>query len=154
MLFRSINNGSFSSASQYSVTGTGVTIILTGSSSDNGVFSITGGGALNVTAPTTDQATSWGLPNSVAGIALWADHKLPNKEDKFAGGTTNSLKGAIYLPNHDVKFAGNTNSNANGCQQLIGYNIIFTGTSNFSHNCAGNSGVADPPGPTLWSLVE
>jgi Flp pilus assembly protein TadG len=155
-----INNGSFSMAGNGSqpltVSGTGVTIILTSStpSSDNGVFSITGQAALNLTAPTTTQVATWGIPGSVEGIALWADIHLPSKEDKFTGGTTNGLYGAVYLPNHDVKFAGNSNSNANGCTQLIGYNVIFTGTSNFSHNCAGNSGVADPPGPTLWSLVE
>jgi len=149
-----INNGGLNSPAQYSVSGTGVTIILTGSSSDNGTFSITGGGAFNITAPTTEQVASWNLTGTVEGIALWADKNLPNKEDKFAGGTTNGVHGAIYLPSHDVKFAGNSNSNANGCTQLIGYNIIFTGTSNFSHNCSGDSGVKDPPGPTLWSLVE
>jgi Flp pilus assembly protein TadG len=142
-----INNGSFSNAGQSSVTGNGVTIILTSSnpSSDNGVFSITGGGGLNITAPTS---------GPTAGIALWADGNLPTKEDKFAGGTTNGVYGAIYLPSHDVKFAGNSNSNANSCTQLIAYNIIFTGTSNFTHNCSGNPGVKDPPGPTTWSLVE
>jgi hypothetical protein len=141
-----INNGSFSSEAQYNVDGTaGVTIILTGSSSDQGVFKITGTGGLNITAPTT---------GPTAGIALWADGNLPNKEDNFAGGTTNGVNGAIYLPSHDVKFAGNSSSsNNNGCTQLIAYNIIFTGTSNFTHNCTG-TGVADPPGPTLWSLVE
>lgn len=152
-----INNGGFNSSAQYSVDGTaGVTIILTGSnpSSDNGTFSITGGGALNITAPTSQQLSTWGLDGSTAGIALWADGQLPNKEDKFAGGTTNGLNGAIYLPSHDVKFAGNSSSsNSNGCTQLIAYNIIFTGTSNFYHNCT-NSGVKDPPGPSQWSLVE
>src|SRR5262249_40841752 len=152
-----INNGSFSMSSNVTVDGSsGVTIVLTSSNpgSDNGVFSVTGQSQLNVTAPTPDQLTSWGLDGSAAGIALWADGRLQNKEDKFPGGTTNGVNGAIYLPSHDVKFAGNSNSNANGCTQLIAYNIIFTGTSNFSHNCNGNSGVKDPPGPTLWSLVE
>jgi len=144
-----INNGSFKSAAQYSVDGTaGVTIILTSSTpaSDNGVFSITGGGALNITAPTS---------GPTAGIALWADGKLPNKEDKFAGGTTGNLVGAVYLPSHDVKFAGNGNTSSK-CMQLIGYNIIFTGTSTFKHTCDG-VGTRDPQGqptPSSWSLVE
>ena len=140
-----INNGSFSSASQYNVSGTGVTIILTSPtpSSDNGVFSFTGGGALNITAPST---------GPTAGIALWADKNLPNKEDKFAGGTTGNLVGAIYLPSHNVKFAGNGNT-ASKCGQLIAYNVIFTGTSTFNHNCTG-VGTSDPVLPTSWSLVE
>jgi len=140
-----ISNGGLSSAAQYNVSGTGITIILTSPtpSSDTGVFSFTGGGALNITAPTT---------GPTAGIALWADGQLPNKEDKFAGGSTGNLVGAIYLPSHDVKYAGNNNT-ASKCMQLIAYNIIFTGTSNFNHNCSG-VGTADPPAPTTWSLVE
>ena len=144
-----INNGSFSSSAQYSVDGTaGVTIILTSSNpaSDNGVFSITGGGALNITAPSS---------GPTAGVALWADKNLPNKEDKFAGGTTGNLVGAIYLPSHNVKFAGNNNA-ASKCTQLISYNIIFTGTTTFNHNCDG-VGTIDPSGkptPASWSLVE
>jgi hypothetical protein len=88
-------------------------------------------------------------------MALWADKNLPNKEDTFAGGSTGSLVGAIYLPSHDVKFAGN-NSAASKCAQMIAYNIIFTGASTFNHNCNG-VGTADPQGqptPSGWALVE
>jgi Flp pilus assembly protein TadG len=140
-----ISNGSLLMAGQNSLTGTGVTIILTSPtpSSDNGTFSITGGGGINITAPTS---------GPTAGIALWADGRLPNNQDKFAGGTTGNLTGAIYLPSHDVKYAGNSNT-ASTCMQLIAYNIVFTGTSTFNHNCSG-TGVADPPAPTTWSLVE
>ncbi len=143
-----INNGSFNDQAQYSVTGTGVTLILTSSTpaSDNGTFSVTGGATLNLTAPTY---------GPTAGMALWADKNLPNKEDTFAGGSTGSLVGAIYLPSHDVKFAGNNNA-ASKCAQMIAYNIIFTGSSTFNHNCNG-VGTADPTGqptPSGWALVE
>jgi Flp pilus assembly protein TadG len=140
-----INNGSFNDTGQNTVTGNGVTIILTSSNpaSDTGTFSVTGGGGLNLTAPTT---------GPTAGIALWADGNLPNKGDTFAGGTTSALVGAIYLPSHNVKFAGNGNT-ASKCMQLIAYNVAFTGTSTFNHNCSG-TGVVDPPAPTTWSLVE
>ena len=143
-----INNGSFNDQGQYSVTGNGVTLVLTSSTpqSDLGTFSVTGGGSLNLTAPTS---------GPTAGIALWADKGLPNKEDTFAGGSTGSLVGAIYLPSHDVKFAGN-NSAASKCMQMIAYNIIFTGDSTFNHNCDG-VGTTDPQGqptPSGWSLVE
>jgi Flp pilus assembly protein TadG len=143
-----INNGSFKDPGQSTVTGNGVTIILTSSNpaSDNGVFSVTGQGGLNITAPTS---------GPTAGIALWADKNLPNKEDTFAGGTTSNLVGAIYLPSHDVKYAGNSGTTSK-CMQLVAYNIIFTGTSSFNHNCNG-VGTQDPKGnptPASWSLVE
>jgi len=143
-----INNGSFNDTGQNTVTGNGVTIILTSSNpaSDNGTFSVTGGAALNLTAPTY---------GPTAGMALWADKNLPKKEDTFAGGSTGKLVGAIYLPSHDVKFAGNSTT-ASACMQMIAYNIIFTGASTFNHNCNG-VGTADPrgqPTPSGWSLVE
>src|SRR5262249_41189535 len=62
---------------------------------------VTGGGPLKISAQTS---------GPTGGIALWADKHLPNKEDKFAGGTTGNLVGAIYLPSHDVKYAGNSNT--------------------------------------------
>jgi Flp pilus assembly protein TadG len=143
-----INNGSFNDPGQSTVTGNGVTIILTSSdpASDTGTFSVTGGGGLNITAPTTGPS---------AGIALWADKNLPNKGDTFAGGTTSALTGAIYLPSHNVKYAGNSGTTSK-CMQMIAYNITFTGTSSFNHNCDG-VGTADPQGaptPASWSLVE
>ena len=143
-----INNGSFNDQAQYSVTGNGVTLILTSSTpaSDLGTFSVTGGATLNLTAPTH---------GPTAGMALWADKNLPNKEDTFAGGSTGGLVGAIYLPSHDVKYAGNSVT-ASKCAQMIAYNIIFTGSSTFNHNCDG-VGTADPTGqptPSGWSLVE
>jgi Flp pilus assembly protein TadG len=143
-----INNGSFNDTGQSTVTGNGVTIILTSSTpaSDTGTFSVTGGGGLNLTAPTS---------GPTAGIALWADKNLPNKGDTFAGGTTSGLVGAIYLPSHDVKYAGNSGTTSK-CMQMIAYNITFTGTSSFNHNCTG-VGTVDPQGaptPASWSLVE
>jgi Flp pilus assembly protein TadG len=143
-----ISNGSLNMSAGNSLTGTGVTIILTSPtpSSDNGVFSIAGGANLTLSAPTTGPS---------AGMVLWADKNLPNKEDKFVGGSAGNLKGAIYLPSHDVKWAGNTNTTST-CMQLIAYNVIFTGTSTFNHNCNG-VGTSDPQGaptPASWSLVE
>jgi hypothetical protein len=143
-----ISDGSFNDTGQNSVTGNGVTIILTSSTpgSDNGTFSVTGGGGLNLTAPTY---------GPTAGMALWADKNLPNKGDTFAGGTTSGLTGAIYLPSHDVSYAGN-GSTASQCAQMIAYNIKFTGASTFNHNCNG-VGTQDPTGqptPSGWALVE
>ena len=143
-----ISNGSLNMASSNSLTGNGVTIILTSpnAASDNGTFSITGQATINITAPST---------GPTAGIALWADKNLPNNQDKFAGGSTGNVIGAIYLPNHDVKYAGNSGTTSK-CMQLIAYNVVFTGTSSFNHNCNG-VGTADPQGqptPASWSLVE
>ena len=130
-----------------SITGTGVTIILTSQNpaSDNGVFSFTGNASINLTAPTSCQSSY-----CTAGIALWADARLPLKDDKLTGSGTMKVDGAIYLPGHTVTYAGN-GGNAPSCTQIIAEQIKVTGTSLFKHQCAG-TGVLDPA--VTWALVE
>jgi Flp pilus assembly protein TadG len=126
-----------------SISGNGVTIVLTSNNpaSDNGVFSFTGNASINLTAPTT---------GSTAGIALWADARLPMKDDKLTGSGTMTIEGAIYLPGHTVTYAGN-GGNAPSCTQVIAEQIKVTGTSLFKHaNCP--PGVLDPA--VTWALVE
>jgi Flp pilus assembly protein TadG len=126
-----------------SLSGNGVTIVLTSQTpaSDNGVFSFTGHASINLTAPTT---------GTTAGIALWADARLPLKDDKLTGSGVMSITGAIYLPGHTVTYAGN-GGNAPSCTQIIAEQIKVTGTSLFKHqNCP--PGVLDPA--VTWALVE
>ena len=125
------------------ITGTGVTIILTSPtpSTDNGTFGFTGSGSINLKAPTT---------GTTAGIVLWADGRLPYHEDKFAGGSTSDVVGAIYLPSHLATYGGNAGAGS-PCTQLIAYQITITGTSTFNHQCDGR-GMLDPM--VNWSLVE
>ena len=127
-----------------SLNGTGVTIILTSPtpSTDTGVFNFSGG-TLNLTAPTT---------GSTAGIALWADSRLPYVTDSFSSNVAVNIDGAIYLPSHNVQYQGNNVSQNTGCKQLIAWTIVITGTSNFNHNCPPGSGTLDPA--ITWSLVE
>jgi hypothetical protein len=133
--------------SSVSLSGTGVTIILTSPtpSTDTGVFNFSGG-TLNLTAPTT---------GPTAGIALWADGLLPYcncAQDSFGGNVVVNVNGAIYLPSHNVQYQGNNVSQNTGCKQLIAWTIVITGTSNFNHNCPIGSGTLDPA--ITWSLVE
>jgi Flp pilus assembly protein TadG len=125
------------------LSGTGVTIVLTSPtpSTDTGSFQFTGGASLNLTAPAT---------GSTAGIALWADSRLPEVQDQFTGSSSSRVVGAIYLPSHDLKYAGNS-GNVSPCMQLIAAQITVTGTTTLNHNCA-NVGTLDPQ--IKWTLVE
>jgi Flp pilus assembly protein TadG len=138
-----ISNGGLSmTANNASLSGNGVTIILTSPapSTDNGNINITGG-SLNLTAPTT---------GSTRGLVFWADARLPEVTDTFAGSTSSKIVGAVYLPSHDLKYAGNS-GNISPCMQLIAAQVMITGTTTINHNCQ-NVAIEDPA--LTWALVE
>ncbi len=136
-----IEGGGVNIQGSATLSGTGVTIVLTSSdgtgtglwTSGSGV-SITGSGSVSITAPTT---------GTYAGIAFYADRRFSCTGPScnvFAGGNTQNITGAIYFPSQDVKYAGGAASGAAGaapCTQLIAYDITFTGDSNFRLNCSG-----------------
>jgi hypothetical protein len=105
------------------------TIILTSSNGNNyGTVSILGGSTVNATAPTT---------GPTAGIAFYQDRNAPTGvNDTFAGGTTQNIKGAIYLPSQTVVFAGGTQTGS-GCTQIVAGEIDFKGNANLESNCTG-----------------
>jgi hypothetical protein len=138
-----IINGSFSTSKALS--GTGVTIVITGPAApaNSNTFSLGGSATLQLTAPTT---------GSTAGIALWIDGRMSHASDNLTGSSTPSITGAVYAPSHEVKFAGNSMSATSLCTQVIASEIVVTGTPTFQHDCAGVA-ILDPLGPK-WSLVE
>ena len=105
------------------------TVILTSSTGSNyATVTINGGANVNVTAPTT---------GPTAGMAFWQDANAPKGTvDKFAGGATQNIEGAIYLPNQILSFAGGTQTGG-GCIQLVADEIRFVGNSNLAINCTG-----------------
>jgi Flp pilus assembly protein TadG len=134
-----INNGSFTSSQP--ITGTGVTIVLTGTT--NGVVTINSGATLNLSAPTT---------GTTAGIVFWVD-TMPSSGallDAFNGGSNNKITGAVYSPYHQVNYTGSSVSGT-GCTQLIAKYINFSGSATFNHSCSG-AGTLDPVAG--WQLVE
>jgi Flp pilus assembly protein TadG len=126
-----INNGNFTSS--YPITGTDVTIVLTGTT--NGVFTIDAGATLNLSAPTT---------GTTAGIVFWAatEPSAGALLDAFNGGSNNTITGAVYSPYHQVNYTGSSKSGT-GCTQLIGRYLNFSGSATFNHNCNG-VGTLDP----------
>ena len=122
-----IDRGAFSVQGGVSLTGTGVTIVLTSSTgSGYATTSIANGTNVTLSAPTT---------GATAGITFFGDRRAPasNVED-FGGGATINVNGALYFPTQEVDFQ-NGISNPSGCTQLIGGTIKFVGGSNFQNNC-------------------
>jgi Flp pilus assembly protein TadG len=120
------------------------TIILTSSTGSNyATATINGGANVTVTAPTT---------GPTAGLAFWQDANAPKGVvDKFAGGATQNIEGAVYLPNQILSFAGGTQTGG-GCIQLVADEIRFVGNSNLEINCTGKGTRAI--GSSTAKLVE
>jgi hypothetical protein len=127
------------------LTGTGVTIILTSSTGSNyGAVTVNGGATVTLTAPVS------GATVGIPGVAIWVDKNAPMATSKFNGGSTENITGAIYAPNQQTEYAGGA-STTTGCTQLVALTVTFTGNANFGNSCTG-TGVSEPLLPP--ALVE
>jgi hypothetical protein len=126
------------------VYGSGVTIVLTGSSAANvGTVTIGNGDPFTITAPTT---------GPTAGIAILQDPKaLSTGVSNFEGGSSMLITGALVFSSI-VDFS-NGSSNNSTCTQLIAYQIVFQGGAKFGNNCSG-TGTSGIGAPSTITLVQ
>jgi len=130
-------------AGNATITGTGVTLVFTGSSLNGwGTASIGSNATIDLTAPSS---------GATQGIVLYGDRNMPITDFSLTGGGTQNFGGAIYLPKAHLKFSGG-NGTSTSCTKLIADTITFTGTSNVQVDCAalGTASI----GPTTAQLVE
>ncbi len=115
-----------------SISGTGVTLYLTGPS-PSGV-KINGNMTVNISAPTS--GTYWGL-------AIYQDRTLTSPPSStINGGSTMNFSGTIYLPGASTTYNG---GNTTSITALIADTIAFVGTSNFATDTLGTvTGVGRP----------
>lgn len=138
-----IDKGSLGVNGNATLTGTGVTIVLTGSSSDYASVDINGGAVVDLSAPTS---------GDYAGVVFYQDRDAPaGSDNKFNGGSTMEITGAMYFPSQDVKFNGG-NSVGGGCTHIIASTVAFSGNSTLGNNCTGTGVSAYVPSPP--TLVE
>ena len=139
-----VDGGSVSIAGGATLSGSGVTIVLTNSSGSNpATMSINGGANVSLSAPTT---------GSLAGMAIMQDQNgTQGVNNSLAGGATQSIQGVIYFPKETVKFAGGTQT-GNGCTQIVSDEIDFLGNANLESNCTGKG--TKTIGSSTSKLVE
>ena len=138
-----LKSGSLTVNGGASITGTGVTLVMTGSGSDYATANISGGATINLTAPTT---------GPTAGIVVFGDRNMPiGTTFKLNGGSNQYLEGAVYAPRAALEFAGGSGSSSD-CTQLLANTITFSGNANLALNCTG-AGVLNL-GASMAMLVE
>jgi len=113
-------NGGFSQAGSVQISGTDITVYL---AAPNGSLSLTGSGALNLSAPTT---------GTYNGILFFEDPNDTNSM-KVGGSNGSNLQGIFYAPNASLSLAGS--SGASFYTDLIVSSLALAGTNNL-HNYA------------------
>ena len=146
-----IDGGSLTVNAQASVSGSGVTIVLTShTGSSYPSVTINGGATVNLSAA-NDNSTGPAGFQAMQGIVMYMDRNAPvGTSVKLNGGSSQTFNGAIYLPTAATTFTGGSTTNST-CLQLISDTIAFGGNANFAINCA-NSGTR-PIGGSV-ALVE
>ena len=123
-----MKGGAFTLGGGTSLTGTGVTIVLTGNGTDYATASIGNGSSVTLSAPTT---------GATAGLLFFQDPAAPTtKTSNFQGGSTLKLTGALYFPTQTVAYSNGASAGA-ACTQLIAWRLQFTGGASFNSNCGG-----------------
>jgi Flp pilus assembly protein TadG len=122
-----LDGANLSVAGNATITGSGVTLVFTGSGSNWGTASIGSNATIDLTAPTTGQTK---------GIVIYGDRNMPaGTVFNLTGGATQNFGGAIYLPKANLSFSGG-NGTSTSCTKIIADTITLTGTSNLQVNCS------------------
>jgi Flp pilus assembly protein TadG len=113
----------------YTLNGTGLTVVFTGTNGGSYQHIPTGGGTLNITAPTDG---TW------SGVAIYQDPNLTTNVNISAAGNTPTwdISGLVYLPHSSVTLSGAVNKSSNGesCFNLVVDNITINGTGDIYAN--------------------
>jgi Flp pilus assembly protein TadG len=131
--------------------GSGLTIVFTGANNASYQHIPTGGGTIDISAPTSG---TW------SGIAIYQDPNLTTNVDvSFAGNSpTWEISGMIYLPHASVTFSGAVNKSSHGsyCFGMVVDNITINGTANIfaSDDQCASSGLALPSGGSRGMLTN
>jgi Flp pilus assembly protein TadG len=125
--------------------GAAVTIVFSGTNSGSYTHTPTGGGTIDIQAPTSG---TW------SGVAMYQDPSLTSGVDISAAGNspTWDITGMVYLPNSSVTFSGAVNKSSNGasCFGMVVNNITINGTADImAHGSCAQAGVTLPTGAVL-----
>jgi Flp pilus assembly protein TadG len=111
------------------LTGDGVTIILTSTNGGNyAQADLNGNATIQLTAPTSGP---W------AGVLFYQDRNAPvsiTATNKINGDANSKFKGVIYFPSQSVQMNGNATI-VDSCLQVIGQTVTFTGNFTLPNAC-------------------
>jgi Flp pilus assembly protein TadG len=133
-----IDSANFNLNGLDTLVGTGVTIILTGTTPGN--IAMNGTSTVNLTAPTTGPYANMLFIQS-ASAAL-------NNNNTFDGTAASKLDGSIYLPNGKLTFQG-TSGSVTKCVMLVVNQAVFTGNADLQNDTDGCTAATTVPGKSV-----
>jgi Flp pilus assembly protein TadG len=135
----------------YTLQGSALTIVFTGSNTGSYQHIPSGGGTLDIAAPTSGD---W------SGVAIYQDPNLTKNVDISAAGNTPTwnISGLVYLPHSSVTFSGAVSKSSQGvrCFELVVDNVTINGTGSIFANddqCA-SAGLSQTQGGHRGTLVN
>jgi hypothetical protein len=135
----------------YTLSGTNLTVVFTGSNSSSYQHTPIGGGTLDIQAPTSGD---W------SGVAIYQDPNLTtNVNISYSGNSPAwNITGLVYLPHSSVTVSGAVNKSSNGalCFTMVVDNLTINGTGSIFKNntqCA-DAGLTQPQGGSRGMLVN
>lgn len=133
-----VSGGDFRVNANADIRGTGVTIVLHGTSSLN----FNGNATVNLSAPTS---------GATAGILFFGDRS--GSGGSILNGTASSrLTGAVYLPRQSLSYLGNF-SGSGGCVRVVARTVTWSGSTSLSADCSAY-GIPSIPVLHLVQLAE
>jgi Flp pilus assembly protein TadG len=117
-------NGNISLGSQAILSGSGVTIIA------SGTLNMSGGSTINLSAATTAGTTNGAIP----GIVLAGNS---TSSSSFGGNTGSTITGVVYYPKGALSFYGTSGAGTSGCLEVIANSVSLVGNSTMAPNCGG-----------------
>lgn len=120
-----VKNTDFSVTGGNTLTGNGVTIILTGDSP--GSVKITGNPTVKLTAPTDPNSAYYKM------LFIQASNATTDNTNTFSGDSGSYFDGSLYFPSGNITFSGSS-SNMTRCIMAIGYTISISGNADFQNS--------------------
>jgi hypothetical protein len=135
----------------YTLTAQNTTIVFSGTNSGGYQHIPTGGGTLDIAAPTSG---TW------SGVAIYQDPAITSNVDiTYAGNSpTWNITGLVYMPNANVTFKGVVNKSSSGalCFELVANYITIDGTGSIfaNDNQCSQAGLDQTKGGARGMLVN
>ena len=136
-----IDAGDLQINSGATVSGTGVTVVLTNSSSNAnapiGNVTLNGGATISLSAPSS---------GVYKGLIMMQDRRATDgggssAPNKINGNSMSFYQGAFYFPKQLLDFGGNSGINTK-CVQIVAWRLTFSGNSDITNVCPPTSGAS------------
>jgi hypothetical protein len=144
-----MNKGNFN-VNGSTLTGVGVTIVLTSSTGTNYATFTLNGSTMNISAPTAASG------DATAGIAIYQDRRATVGNADVINGSGSSVTGALYFPSGYLTFNGAGSSGTPSCMQIIANTMLLNGSGYLTNTCSGSgmAAISTGSGSTTVKLEE